>query len=254
MAWMFELEDKSWFPPLLRRMQTDFIGWMVMRFGVYSPLAETFALAFKQSNATTWVDLASGNGGPACSLLHTLKIQSLLSHTVQLQLTDLFPGFPKSLPADVTAFPQPYNACDSHLELPGFKSLFNAFHHFDESAKIALIKKHGPCGLFVVEILQPTFWVFLKIILITTVGQVFLAPFVRPFSWMRIVFTYLIPINIFSITFDGLMSVLRVDSLAVMHRRAEQHLPFGCSLHSGKSGPWWAPLSWFYIVPSNEPS
>ena len=252
MAWMFELEDKSWFPPLLRRMQTDFIGWMVLRFNVYTPLADTFAQALKQADAQKWVDLAAGNGGPACALLHCMKAQSLLPSEFPLLLTDLFPGFPSALPPNVSIFPQPYPACDALPELPGFKSLFNAYHHFDESAKIALINKHGSQGLFVVEILQPTPFVFLKILLTTTVGQLLLAPFVRPFSWKRLALTYLFPINLLTITFDGLMSVIRVDSLAQMHHRAEQHLPKGCSLYSGTSGPWWAPLSWFYIVPSRN--
>ena len=192
------------------------------------------------------------NNVPACALLHSMKAQSLLPSEFPLLLTDLFPGFPNAFPPNVSIFPQPYPACDAFPELPGFKSLFNAYHHFDESAKIALINKHGSQGLFVVEILQPTPFVFLKILLTTTVGQLLLAPFVRPFSWKRLALTYLFPINLLTITFDGLMSVIRVDSLAQMHHRAEQHLPKGCSLYSGTSGPWWAPLSWFYIVPSRN--
>jgi hypothetical protein len=94
--------------------------------------------------------------------------------------------------------------------------------------------------------------VLLKIIFTTTIGQIILTPFVKPFSWMRLVFTYIIPINLFTITWDGVVSVLKSESHTKMSDQAKQHLPAGCLIKSGIHGPWWAPVSWFYIVPANH--
>jgi hypothetical protein len=40
-----------------------------------------------------------------------------------------------------------------------------------------------------------------------------LTPFIRPFSLKRMIFTYIIPINIITITFDGIVSVLKSRSV-----------------------------------------
>ena len=77
-----ELEDYSWFPPLLRRYQADYIGSMVAWLGVYRPL---IPLATQLVNVNTPVmiqDLCSGSGIPAMYMQQQVK------------------GFPKTLLSD----------------------------------------------------------------------------------------------------------------------------------------------------------
>jgi hypothetical protein len=48
--------------------------------------------------------------------------------------------------------------------------------------------------------------------MLTTIGVLLFSPFIKPFSWQRLFFTYIIPINIITISFDGIISVLKSRS------------------------------------------
>jgi hypothetical protein len=93
--------------------------------------------------------------------------------------------------------------------------MFNAFHHFTDEEKLNIVQdmQNSDCTAFIVEILEPTVWCLLKVVFTTTLGSLVLTPFIRPFSLKRIIFTYIIPINIITITFDGIVSVLKSRSL-----------------------------------------
>lgn len=247
---MFEWEDKTWFPEFLRNMQTDFIGWLVVRFGIYRSIQTEFSTAVELAGANKWTDLASGNGWPALGLLKELRKEDSKWADFQLHLTDLFPRKFDSLPEHVSSADFSVDALKWDTEQSDIRTVFNAYHHFDEQQKAKLIQQHAKKGLFVVEVLQPTLLVLIKIIFTTTIGQLLLTPFVKPFSWTRLFFTYILPVNLFTITWDGVVSVLKSKHIHEMTLHAKQHLPEGCLIQSGTKGPWWAPVSWFYIVPS----
>ena len=93
--------------------------------------------------------------------------------------------------------------------------MFNSFHHFSDDEKLEIsqrIHKNGSAAFFV-EILEPTILCLLKVLFITIVGSLLFTPFVKPFSYSRLFFTYIIPINLFTVTFDGLMSVMKSRSI-----------------------------------------
>jgi hypothetical protein len=64
-----------------------------------------------------------------------------------------------------------------------------------------------------VEILQPTVFCLLKIFFTTSIGSLLLTPFILPFSLRRLFFTYIIPVNILTISLDGILSVLKSRSV-----------------------------------------
>jgi hypothetical protein len=95
-------------------------------------------------------------------------------------------------------------------------TMFNAFHHFSltEKLKIGHNVFNHQSKLMVFEPLQPNPIVFIKVLLATTVGLLLAAPFIKPFSVMRLLFTYIIPVGIFVTCWDGLVSVMK----ALSHR------------------------------------
>ena len=97
--------------------------------------------------------------------------------------------------------------------------MLNAFHHFSSDEQRALVRRlrEESGGAYVVEVLEPTFSCFLKVLFATTIGTVALAPFVKPFSFARLFFTWIVPVNVVTITWDGLVSVFR--SRSVRHYR-----------------------------------
>lgn len=243
-ARLFELEDQPWFPQLLRRQQVEFIGWLVERFGVYAPVAEGLRAALQRLEATEVTDLGSGQGGP----VRYLSRLPGLAH-VRFLLSDLYPA-PSEVPEGTVRWhPVPVDALGAEVPGNGPVTLFNAFHHFGPEEQASLVRMHGRRGLFIYEVLQPTLPAFLKILFTTTVGQLLLAPFVRPFRWERLFLTYLLPINLFTIPWDGLVSVARSEAPESLVERLRAAAPPGVSVQGGGTGPWWAPVTWIHCQP-----
>ena len=99
---------------------------------------------------------------------------------------------------------------------PGiYYTMFNAFHHFGDEEKLKIVKKIQESGsvAFFVEILEPDIICILKVLFTTTLGCFLLTPFITPFSLKRLFFTYLLPVNILTITLDGIVSVLKSRSV-----------------------------------------
>ncbi|MEZ4755733.1 MAG: class I SAM-dependent methyltransferase [Flavobacteriales bacterium] len=244
MAHWIELEDLPGFPPLLRRMQVEFIGWLVQRFGVYRPMVPLIAQALQQVRSDQLTDLGSGQGGP----IRYLAVQPALA-ALHFTLTDRYPSPAADLPGNVVWHADPVDALAMELPGSGPVSLFNTFHHFTPEQQAALVRQQVHRGVLVHEVLQPNLVVFLKILITTTVGQLLLAPFVRPFRWERLFFTYVLPVNLITIPWDGVVSVLRSDQPIVLLDRVRAAAGPAADVRGGMAGPWWAPVTWVHCLP-----
>jgi hypothetical protein len=244
MAHWIELEDLPGFPAGLRRMQVEFIGWLVERFAVYHPVVTLIAASLEKTHADRLTDLGSGQGGP----IRYLARQPALSH-VHFTLSDRYPALMDDLPANVRWHPSSVDALAPVLPGSGPLSLFNTFHHFTPDQQQKIVRQQVQRGLLVHEVLQPSVFVFLKIMLTTTLGQLLLAPFVRPFRWERMLFTYLVPVNLVTIPWDGLVSVFRSDHPAVLIARVRAAAGPDTVVCGGLAGPWWAPVTWVHCLP-----
>jgi hypothetical protein len=98
-------------------------------------------------------------------------------------------------------------------------TMYNAFHHFSDKEQIAIVQKmkNADAPFLFIEILQPNISNAVQIFFSTVIVQLFVAPFIKPFSLLRLLFTYIIPINIFTILFDGLVSVAKSKSVKQYH-------------------------------------
>jgi hypothetical protein len=246
----FELEDQPWFPRRLRRMMMEYIGFLANGLGSYRGLAPILAEALERQGASTVLDLASGSGAPIVGL----KSAPELATGVHFILSDLHPIDGVAPPAGVHWHPRPLEAVGQAAEvhLEAVRTLLNGYHHFSEVDKGRLIAQHGPRGILVAEILTPSVGALVRVLLATTVGQVLLAPFVRPFRWERLFWTWVVPVNLLTVTFDGMMSVLRVDPPARLVARARAHAPMGTEVRHGQCGPWWAPVHWVFVGPAGR--
>jgi len=202
---MKELEDYSWFPAALRRWQMEFIGNVVIWVKLYKPFVPVIQQLAAENKITALQDLCSGSGMPA------VYIANRLTRKLPLQLTDKYPdtrfknipGVSYSLlPVDCTAIEPEKNIC---------YTMFNAFHHFPATQQEDFINRmaKSKTPFIIAEILEPGLVNMIKIIFTTTILQLFAAPFVKPFSLLRLFFTYIIPVNIITVTYDGIISVLK---------------------------------------------
>ena len=247
MPHLIELEDLPGFPSVLRRQQVEYIGWLVDAIGIYAPVTPLLSAALDHVGRPDVTDLGSGSGGP----IHSLARQPELAR-VRFVLTDRYPSpTPTHSPA-VVWHAAPIDALSHGAPGRGVLTLFNAFHHFTPAQQQQLIRTHGRRGVLVFEVLQPTLPTLLKILLTTTLGQLLLAPCVRPFRWERLLLTYLFPINLLTIAWDGVVSVVRSSRPATLVQRLHSAAPAGCAVNGGTVGPWWAPVTWVSCLPERH--
>lgn len=204
---MKELEDYSWFPPFLRNFQTEFIGFVVTTFNVYGVFIQH--LKTLSLSVQSMTDLCSGSGEPAISIF---RKSNCFSH---LSLSDKYPNEMKLNDGEISYDMISTDVLEMEFKPGTYYTMFNAFHHFTDEEKLKIVQKIQTSGsaAFIVEILEPTVFCLLKIFFTTSIGSLLLTPFILPFSLRRLFFTYIIPVNILTISFDGIVSVLKSRSV-----------------------------------------
>ena len=201
-----ELEDYPWFPSYLRKMQLEYVGWISVQLKLYRPILKEI-IKFPSNQ---WVDLASGSGWPA------LYLQKNASHQIQYTLSDLYPdSVSNEVKKQVGVEREPLNLIDFQPETGKQYSLFNAFHHFSSAQQKQLIKKmkEAKASCIIAEVLEPSLLSFIQVTLAAFIVQPLTAWAIRPFSILRMITTYLIPIQLFTVAWDGWLSVIKSKNI-----------------------------------------
>ena len=201
-----ELEDYPWFPSYLRKMQLEYVGWISVQLKLYRPVLKEI-IKFPSNQ---WIDLASGSGWPA------LYLQKNASHQIQYTLSDLYPdSVSNEVKKQVGVEREPLNLIDFQPETGKQYSLFNAFHHFSAAQQKQLIKKmkEAKASCIIAEVLEPSLLSFIQVTLASFIVQPFTAWAIRPFSILRMITTYLIPIQLVTVAWDGWLSVVKSKNI-----------------------------------------
>lgn len=209
---LFELADQDWYPRTLADAGTAYLRVIEKAFKAGELLAPPVQAALTSSGRDRIVDLGSGAGGPA--------VEVAAHCGVPVTLTDLVPST-AALAAlagpDVTVHPQPVDAAAVPDSLPGVRTLFNAFHHFDDPQALAVLRDAVRAGepIVILEMSERAPQTVLGSALIPLF--VFLAmPFVRPVNVLWLLLTYAVPVLPWTIAWDGLVSHLRTRNPAEM--------------------------------------
>lgn len=204
----FEFEDLSWFPQRFRSYLTEILRMHVEQ--IYIPVAPLIAEMIEEHSCAKIVDLCSGGGGP-WAMLHPLVV-SRLERPIQLTLTDKYP--PKSLngmlPGVAQYCKQSVDATRFPLEEETLCTLFTGLHHLRPEEVRALINRatqyRQPMAIFEFTERKP---VNLLWMLLSTLSLFVIVPFIKPFKWGRLLFTYIIPIIPLTYFWDSCISHLR---------------------------------------------
>jgi hypothetical protein len=223
---LVELEDQSWFPATIRDLATDYLHFIETRFALRQPTVGLVAEALQRSDSTHIVDLCSGGGGPIPGLLHALAAQGIRPHVI---LTDRFPNTQSfqwvaaATNGQISFHNEPVDARTVPPNVRGLRTMFNAFHHFRPSDAMAVlrdaVRAGQPIGIFEIpdrslRTLVPMLFLAPLLVAITT-------PFIRPFRWRRLLWTYLLPLVPLTCWWDGIVSQLRAYSPAELQDLAE---------------------------------
>jgi hypothetical protein len=214
---LFEREDQAWFPAAWRDAGTAYLRKAASVTGQPGFMAPKLAELLRASGARRIVDLCSGGAGPIPEILRELEQQGL---EVDATLTDFYPNTQGM--ARVAAESKgridfrggPVDAKQVPADLPGCRTLFNGLHHFRPGDAREILRSAAeskqPIAIFEgVERSAPC----LLGILFAPIAVLLLVPFLRPFRFSWLIFTYLVPIIPLFVLWDGFVSSLRVYSV-----------------------------------------
>ncbi|MDP4743028.1 MAG: hypothetical protein NWR91_06165 [Schleiferiaceae bacterium] len=188
-------------------MQLEYVGWISASLAVYRPLG-TIMEGFPSNQ---WTDLASGSGWPA------LYLKNKATNPIFFRLTDWYPhSASEEVLKHMEYDTQPLNLLNFQPEAGQQYSMFNAFHHFttQEQKQIITKMKEAKAGFIIAEVLEPSLLSFIQVTLAALLVQPLSAWAIRPFSFLRIATTYLVPIQLATVAWDGWLSVLKSKTLA----------------------------------------
>lgn len=213
---LVELEDLDWFPAVLRDGGTACLRAIgkTGRMGRFmaAPLAE----ALRKTGQRRLVDLCSGGAGPLPEVLEALAGDSL---EVRAVMTDKYPNLPalgraaQEAGGRVEFSAESVDATDVPDHLSGFRTIFNAFHHFPPGPARGIladaVRKRVPIAVF--EVVERTPWAVAGVV-ISPIAVLFLMPWIRPRRLAWWLFTYALPLIPALLLWDGLVSCFRVYS------------------------------------------
>ena len=215
---LFEIHDQSWCPRTLRDAMTEYLRHVEWLGDIYGSIAPRLSRALQASGESAVVDLCSGGGGPWLRLHGALR-EAGVDSTVCL--TDRYPNelglaeVGRAVPDGIEVHPEPVDATAVPECLTGFRTLFSSFHHFRPGAAREILESavRGGRGIGIFEAtqrhpLQLLWMCFVPLVVLA------LTPWIRPFRWSRLVWTYLVPVVPLAVMFDGFVSCLRTYSVA----------------------------------------
>jgi hypothetical protein len=215
---LFELEDLSWFPSTIRDLATDYLEFMEIRFGLHKPVVTVLRRALEQSTVMLVVDLCSGGGGPVSAIYEELRGEGL---SVSFTLTDKYPNLSAfrrlagQHPSGIDYVADSVDATRVPRDLIGFRTMFNSFHHFGPAAGREVLQSavetRQPIGIF--EIPERSVTTMIPL-LFTPLYVALATPFIRPFQWRRLLWTYALPLVPLTCWWDGLISQLRAYTVS----------------------------------------
>ena len=214
---LIEIHDQPWFPGFLRDQVTDALGLLLHLGNFYQPIVGRLRRALEKSGAHQVLDLCSGAGGPWLWLYKAFDRQG--SSAISICLTDKYPNVPalnraKTASRNTVHFhPAPVDVSEIPPELNGFRTLFASFHHFPPQRAQAILQDavNRQQGIGIFEVPGRHFLTILLTFMVP-VADLIITPFLRPFRWSRLLWTYVIPIVPVVLCFDGLVSCLRAYS------------------------------------------
>ena len=212
---LVELHELSGFPSLWRDLVTDFLSFFFRVFRPYARAAPVLAEALAAACSRRVVDLCSGAGAPVLSVLPELEALGRAPESVVL--TDLYPNldaFRRAVAAGggfVECASEPVDATAVPAHLGGFRTLFTAFHHFppERARQVLEDARRNAEGIAIFEFTERNLVLWLIPVLLIPLVVAVCTPFIRPLTWRRFVWTYLIPVVPLVAGWDGLVSNLR---------------------------------------------
>jgi hypothetical protein len=211
-----ELNDQPWCPRLFRDTATDILRFTSVKTNLYGPILPKLKSVLQALGCHDILDLCSGGTGPILLIQEQLDREH---YPVKVTLSDKFPNiaaFEEAVEESrcpVSFIEEPVDATNVPEGLRGFRTLFASFHHFRPAEARGILedaaRKREGIGIFEFTGRNPGIWL---IMLISPLYFMLFMPFIKPFSWWKIFWTYIIPLFPLVGMWEGLASNMRTYS------------------------------------------
>ena len=208
-----EIEDEPWCPAAIRDAATDYLQFVIEKTNPYQAALPKLEKALEDANQTKIIDLCAGGGGAWRNLLPALREKNA---AVKIHLTDKYPNLSafeklsEEFSGNLDFSAGEIDATEVPRKLKGFRTLFSSFHHFQPEEARGILQNAVSCGegIAIFEFTQRKTTAILAMFL-TPLIVLLVTPFIKPFRFSRLFWTYFVPLVPLLVLFDGVVSCLR---------------------------------------------
>ena len=235
---LLELEDQIWFPAIVRDLATDYLCFIQATFGLHRAVVPLLAEVLHKTGRRQIVDLCSGGGGPVLEIQRALAAMGLDTRII---MTDRFPNLrafqriEQASHDQISFIRESVDARCVPNQLCGLRTIFNSFHHFRQSdARRILcdaVDAAQPIAIF--EYPERAMVIVILTMVLTPFLVALVTPFIRPFRWLRLLLTYVLPVIPLTCWWDGVVSQLRAYTVGELKAMTKNSAASSYEWHAG---------------------
>ncbi|MEJ2492319.1 MAG: class I SAM-dependent methyltransferase [Desulfuromonadales bacterium] len=245
---LIEIEDLPFLPTSVRNLLTDVLAFLSTRLKIYRPVLPLLEDVLVKMGTRRIIDLCSGAAGPWPKLLDD-------GLDVSVTLTDKYPNraamslAQRQHPERITIREDPVDARALPADCAGVCTMFNGFHHFPPAEAKAILQSlvQRRKAIAVFEITEASPRIFLSVLCVPIL-MLLITPWLRPLTWERLFWTYLIPLAPLCLLWDGLVSMLRIYSQQDLQQLAAATDSPGYAWKTGRLTPPFPGLPITYLI------
>ena len=242
---LFELEDQSWLPQQNLDAGTDSLRfkWEILK--LYMPIIPRLQEVLLKTGAQEIIDLGSVGGGPAVAIHKELAKSGC---DVRLTLTDKFPNVAafryarEQSVGEVEFLDESVDATAVPSHFQELRTLFASLHHFQPELVRSILQNavDRRCSIAIFDFSPRVPPPPLLLLMSTPPGVLLTTPFMQPFRWSSLFWTYVIPVVTFYVAWDAFLSGLRLYSLEELQTLVKGLRSDEYALEIGReaSAPW----------------
>ena len=238
---LFEFEDQSWFPNVIRTGGTDYLRYLLVATEVYKPCVILLNEVLKQTSETRIVDLCSGGGGYMEQVYSQLK--EIATGEISFTLTDKFPNvetyqlLQDKTNGEIKFDTRSVDAANVPADLKGIRTMFSAIHHFRPGQVRSILQNavDNDVSVAIFDGGDKNVFAILGILIVHPIVFLLFTPFFRPFKFSRLFFTYILPLIPLYTIWDGCVSILRLYKPKDLLQIANEIAPRAYKWTAGKT-------------------
>lgn len=178
-----QITNSSWFPSFLTRCVHEFMSWFVLKVQASKPFIPVIEEGLTHASQIVVLDHRSGAGFET--------VDPFIDPTIPRKRAEM----------------RTYHGTEVGLHLS-----VNAFHQLRAEEALTLLRHiaEQKQPIAIVEGNNDSLWQVFGMVVIVPLTVLFTAPFVQPFRWERLVFTYLFPILPLVTFLDGFLALFKL--------------------------------------------